>query len=320
MRKILVTGGCGFIGSNFINKLLSAKKGFYDIVNVDYMTYAANESNLKNLDFAKSYRHIPIDIGYDYSVRELFENFEFDVVIHFAAESHVDNSIASPSEFIKTNIMGTFNLLEGIRTHWKDKPENRFIHVSTDEVYGSLDVGDPAFTSETAYDPRSPYSASKASSDHLVSSYYHTYGLPVLITNCSNNYGENQHVEKLIPKTITRALNNEDIPIYGDGMNIRDWIYVGDHCEAILKVGNYGHCGQKYLIGADCERTNIEVATAIIRMTGSSSKIEFVTDRAGHDRRYAINTDEMLLLMGWKAKTNFEEGIKKTIEYYEGLK
>jgi len=320
MKSILVTGGYGFIGSNFINEVL----GDYDITNLDCMTYAANKENVKISEEIRdsiSYKHVNIDLRNKADVDALFDKNHFDIVIHFAAESHVDNSINGPEIFFDTNVKGTFNLLENCRKHWKGSYGNhRFIMVSTDEVYGSLQFGDEKFTTKSQYDPHSPYSASKAAADHMAMSYYHTYGLPVIVTNCSNNYGPNQHVEKLIPKIITRALEELNIPIYGDGLNIRDWIHVTDHVAALRKVIKYGIPGKKYLIGANCERNNIEVASSIIRMVGSISNIEFVEDRAGHDRRYAIDNSEIESEIGWKPVIDFESGIRETIEYYKNKK
>lgn len=316
MKSILVTGGYGFIGSNFINMLFNSFESML-VTNLDCMTYAADESNIDPTD--KNYKHVDIDIRNKEAVDKLFAENEFDIVVHFAAESHVDNSINGPKDFIETNINGTFNLLEAARHAWKSSHgAHKFIMVSTDEVYGSLQLGsDDKFTPTSQYYPHSPYSASKAAADHLAMAYFHTYGFPVIVTNCSNNYGPNQHVEKLIPKIITRALDDLTIPIYGDGLNIRDWLYVGDHCEAIMQAVKYGRVGKKYLIGGNCEKNNIEVTSTIIRMMGSLSNIEFVEDRAGHDRRYAIDASETQSELGWKPSTTFEEGLKKTIEFYK---
>ena len=318
MKKMLVTGGCGFIGSNFINYVLEN----YDdisIVNIDSMTYAADKHNIK---YSNSFRYFHVDCDIrDYEhLRQGFLFYDFDYVVHFAAESHVDNSISGPRIFIETNIVGTFNLLECIREFWKNDSEKKFIHVSTDEVYGSLgETG--KFTETTPYEPSSPYSASKASADHLSYAYFKTYGLPICITNCSNNYGPNQHEEKLIPKTIKRLINLQEVPIYGNGLNVRDWLYVEDHCSAIMRVLECGMEGQKYNIGGNEEHTNLEIIDTI----GSflfpdkscyESLLKHVEDRAGHDLRYAIDNSKNQLILDWKPKYTFKEGIEKTVDHY----
>ena len=311
--RIIVTGGSGFIGKNYIIKRLNEYEDDV-ILNIDNLTYASNDESIES----DRYKHLTVDICSDIML-DIINDFNPDAVIHFAAESHVDNSIENPDNFINTNILGTFNLLVSCRTASEKNPNFRFLHVSTDEVYGSLgETG--KFTEETAYDPRSPYSASKASSDHLVRAYFHTYGFPAMITNCSNNYGPYQHIEKLIPKIITNALNGEDIPIYGDGKNIRDWLYVEDHCDALNVVLDNGVLGETYNIGGDCELRNIDIVKKITASMGGDELITFVKDRLGHDFRYAIDHSKITRELGWKPKVNFKDGIKKTIEFYMGNK
>ncbi|NOZ35311.1 MAG: dTDP-glucose 4,6-dehydratase [Chlorobi bacterium] len=323
-KTILITGGAGFIGSHVI-RLFINKYPDYKIVNLDALTYAGNLENLEDISSKDNYRFEKGDITDAELVNTLFKKYAFDGVIHLAAESHVDRSISDPGTFIKTNILGTVNLLNAARNFWKDNFENkRFYHISTDEVYGSL--GNEGFFSETtAYDPRSPYSASKASSDHLVRAYLHTYKLPVVITNCSNNYGPNQFPEKLIPLAINNIKHNKPIPIYGKGENIRDWLYVIDHANAVDLVFHKGKNGETYNIGGNNERTNIalihklcEIADRKLgRKPGVSSKlITFVKDRAGHDLRYAIDSSKIQNELGWKPSVTFDEGIEKTIEWY----
>ncbi|WP_109098906.1 dTDP-glucose 4,6-dehydratase [Aquimarina sp. AU58] len=328
--NILITGGAGFIGSNFVN--LISKNDDSKIINLDALTYAADLANIE-VQNGTNYTFIKGDIC-DWSVVEkVFIEHNIDTVVHFAAESHVDNSIEGPKAFIETNIVGTFNLLQAAYQTWMKAPnqpklefENaRFLHVSTDEVYGTLGKTG-LFTEETSYAPNSPYSASKASSDMLVRSYFHTYGLPVVTTNCSNNYGPRQHNEKLIPTIIRKAINEENIPIYGDGKNIRDWLYVLDHCKGIDLVLRTGKVGETYNIGGKNERENIYIATTICeildtiipRSTTKSYKdlITYVTDRPGHDFRYAIDASKIENELGWNAEENFETGIKKTIDWY----
>lgn len=331
MRNVLVTGGCGFIGSNFIRHTLQHHPDDY-IVNLDKLTYAGNPTNLKDIEKNPRYRFVKGDICDTNLVAGIFAKEQIDTVVHFAAESHVDRSITGPAEFVRTNIFGTFNLLEAARGAWLKQTADasnksyRFLHVSTDEVYGSLgETG--AFQETTPYDPRSPYSASKASSDHLVSAYYHTYGLPALITNCSNNYGPYQFPEKLIPLIINNALQGKSLPVYGDGKNIRDWLYVIDHCEAILTVLQKGKLGETYNIGGNSEKQNIEIVHTICdildKETGllpegksRRSLITYVKDRAGHDRRYAIDATKIRTDLGWKPRVSFADGMKKTIEWY----
>jgi len=332
MKKILVTGGAGFIGSNFIPFFLETNVS-YHIINLDALTYAGDTQNLKEIESNPRYTFVQGDIGDRNKIESLFEEHDFFGVIHFAAESHVDNSISGPEAFIKTNINGTFTLLDVARKHWMNAPfefkkgheDNRFLHVSTDEVYGSLGpVG--LFTEQTPYAPNSPYSASKASSDLLVRSYFHTYGLNVVTTNCSNNYGPKQHKEKLIPTIIRKALNGEPIPIYGDGLNVRDWLYVLDHGKGINLAFHKGKSGETYNIGGRNERTNMQIVNAICNILDNSrprkdgqsyaSQITFVKDRAGHDKRYAIDASKIENELGWKAEENFESGIRKTISWY----
>jgi dTDP-glucose 4,6-dehydratase len=325
-RNILVTGGCGFIGSNFIRLALETLPGVR-IVNLDKLTYAGNPGNLADVEGDPRYHLVKGDICDAVLVANIFAVEQIDTVVHFAAESHVDRSIDGPTEFVQTNIVGTFALLEAAKRAWADKVnECRFLHVSTDEVYGSL--GDTGFFIEvTPYDPRSPYSASKASSDHLASAYQHTYGLPVIITNCSNNYGPYQFPEKLIPLIINNALLGKDLPVYGDGKNIRDWLYVGDHCQAILTALQKGQVGRTYNIGGNSEKQNIEVVRMICdlldEMTGPlpsgnprQELIRFVTDRPGHDRRYAIDASRIRDELGWEPSVTFEEGIRQTVKWY----
>lgn len=332
MKNLLVTGGAGFIGSNFIPYILS-KYSEYHVVNLDALTYAGELDNLKEVEGNDRYTFVHGNICDKQLLKDLFSKFAFSGVIHFAAESHVDNSIEGPEAFIRTNVLGTFMLLDTVRGHWMDAPfackqgkeSNRFLHVSTDEVYGSLGP-QGLFTESTAYAPNSPYSASKASSDMLVRSYFHTYGLNVVTTNCSNNYGPKQHDEKLIPTIIRKALSSQPIPIYGDGKNVRDWLYVLDHAVGVDMVFHKGKSGETYNIGGRNERTNNQIAARICslldrkrpRKDGKSysEQITFVKDRAGHDKRYAIDASKIERELGWTAIENFETGIEKTIEWY----
>lgn len=332
MKSILVTGGAGFIGSNFIPYFLTAHAD-YKVVNLDLLTYAGTLDNLKEVEENPRYEFVKGDICDRILVESLFNKYNFDGVIHFAAESHVDNSIAGPEAFIKTNINGTFTLLDVARKSWMQEPfkckpgfeSKRFLHISTDEVYGSLGK-DGLFTESTPYAPNSPYSASKASSDMLVRSYFHTYGLNVVTTNCSNNYGPKQHHEKLIPTIIRKALSVQPIPIYGDGTNVRDWLYVLDHAKGIDLVFHQGKPGETYNIGGRNERTNNQIVSTICelldkqspRRDGKSYKeqITYVKDRAGHDKRYAIDATKLETQLGWNAEENFESGIKKTMSWY----
>ena len=325
---LLVTGGAGFIGANFVLSTIAATGEA--IVNLDKLTYAGN---LKNLDaLAGDARHVFVkgDIADRALLRQLLAERKPRAIVHFAAESHVDRSIDGPAEFIQTNVVGSFSLLEEARAYWSslsggEKERFRFLHVSTDEVYGSLGAGDPAFTEATAYAPNSPYSASKAASDHLVRAYHHTYGLPVLTTNCSNNYGPRQFPEKLIPLIITNALADQPLPVYGDGLNVRDWLYVLDHCEAIRLVVENGRPGETYNIGGASEKANIDVVKTLCALLDEARPrkggryadlIALVKDRPGHDRRYAIDSAKIERELGWRPKESFESGMRKTVDWY----
>lgn len=323
-KTILLTGGAGFIGSHVV-RLLVNKYPDYQVINLDNLTYAGNLENLEDIKDSPNYSFIKGDIVDASFLAELFSSHQIDGVIHLAAESHVDRSIESPMDFIHTNIIGTVNLLNACRTAWKDQPEGkRFYHISTDEVYGSLGK-EGLFTEETAYDPRSPYSASKASSDHLVRAYYHTYGLPVVLSNCSNNYGPNQFPEKLIPLAINNIVNKKPIPIYGKGENIRDWLFVKDHADAIDQIFHQGAPGRTYNIGGINEWTNIDLIKLLCsimdrklkREAGSAeSLITYVKDRAGHDMRYAIDSSRISDELDWKPSLQFEEGLELTVDWY----
>ena len=302
---ILVTGGAGFIGSNFLQHLKIVTDE--EIVCIDKLTYAGKRNNVPSK--AKLY---VADIAGEDAIKTIFERHDIKTVFHFAAESHVDNSIKDCSEFIRTNIVGTVNLLNASLKHNVEK----FMHISTDEVYGSIENG--SFTEETNYDPRNPYSASKASSDHFVKAFHNTYGLPTVITNCSNNYGPRQHKEKLIPQTILNLLNDKKIPVYGDGKQIRDWLYVQDHCEALIEVWKRGVVGEKYNIGGECEVQNIDLIKKIISLMGKDdSMIEYVKDRPGHDRRYSTDISKITKDLNWKPRFDIDDGLTKTIEWYE---
>jgi len=308
--KLLVTGGAGFIGSNFIHYIFK-KYPSYRIVNLDVLTYAGNLENLKEAENNPKYKFVKGNICDEKLVNELMKGI--DIVVHFAAESHVDRSILNSEDFIKTNINGTRTLLEAA----KNNGGKRFHHISTDEVYGSLGKNDPAFNEKTPYDPRSPYSASKASSDHLARAYFHTYNLPVTISNCSNNYGPYQFPEKLMPLFITNLMEGKKVPVYGTGENVRDWLFVEDHCRAIDKIIHQGKIGETYCVGGNCEKTNLEITHEILKMMGKGEEnIEYVKDRPGHDKRYAIDFSKIKNELGWEPKISFEEGIKKTIEWY----
>ncbi len=327
---VLVTGGAGFIGSNFI--LQRVEKDTASLVNLDKLTYAGNLHNLASVAHEKRYEFVHGDIADRAVVRSLLDRRQPRAVVHFAAESHVDRSIRGPEDFIRTNVDGTFALLEEVRAHWEhlSEPERsdfRFLHVSTDEVYGSLGPDQPAFSEDTRYAPNSPYAASKAASDHLVRAYHHTYGLPTLTTNCSNNYGRFQFPEKLIPLVILNARNGKLLPVYGDGQNVRDWLYVEDHCEAIATVLARGRVGGTYNIGGWNEKRNLEIVETICdivdemagRSAVSSSRrelITFVKDRPGHDRRYAMDATKIERELGWRPKETFESGIRKTVRWY----
>ncbi len=341
LKSILVTGGAGFIGSNFIHYLFGENGFRGKVVNLDSLTYAGNLENLEAIDKTygekgeKRYVFHRVDIRDYEAVEEVFKSEEIDTVIHFAAESHVDRSIHGPRDFIETNILGTFNLLEIARHQWKDKEGVLFHHISTDEVYGSL--GDTGYFYEnTPYDPRSPYSAAKASSDHLVNAYFHTYGLPVTISNCSNNYGPYQFPEKLVPLMILNAAEGKQLPVYGDGLNVRDWLYVGDHCSAVSAIVRGGRTGETYNVGGRSEKTNIHVVTRICEIMDAANPIErndllrestfnigaykdlisFVKDRPGHDRRYAVNCDKIKMELGWGPSVTFDDGLQKTVRWY----
>jgi dTDP-glucose 4,6-dehydratase len=330
MQVILVTGGAGFIGANFISYFLKTNTAC-NVVNLDALTYAGDLSNVSELQENPRYTFIHGDICDREFVETLFNKYQFSAVIHFAAESHVDNSITNPDAFVKTNVFGTFNLLDTAKNYWMESPnvykkgfeDARFHHISTDEVYGTLGKTG-LFTEETPYTPNSPYSASKASSDLLVRSYFHTYGMNVVTTNCSNNYGPKQHDEKLIPTIIRKAISGEKIPIYGDGKNIRDWLYVLDHCKGIELVFTSGKSGETYNIGGKNERENLYIAHTICdildemipKKVSYKEQIQFVKDRPGHDYRYAIDATKLEHELGWEASENFESGILKTIQWY----
>lgn len=311
--KILVTGGCGFIGSNFIEYILHNTE--HEVINIDALTYAG-KSFFIDPSHESRYSFYRMDIG-DADVRNVLNTHQPDYIINFAAETHVDRSIGNPFPFVKTNILGTYNFICTVQDYFVKTPHLKFLHVSTDEVYGQLKMGEPAFTEKTPYAPSSPYSATKASSDHLVHAFHHTYGLPAIITNCSNNYGPRQHAEKFIPVIIHRALTDQKIPVYGNGMNVRDWLYVTDHCEALYKVLIDGVIGERYNIGGNAEHTNLYVATSILYMLDKPiSQLQFVEDRKGHDYRYAINNTYIQTTLGWKPAITFENGLQKTVEWY----
>ncbi len=326
---ILVTGCAGFIGSNFVHTWLASHDE--PVINLDKLTYAGNLENLASLANDKRHIFVQGDIGDRELVTTLLQAHQPRAILNFAAESHVDRSILGPGEFMQTNIIGTFNLLESVRAHWSGLPEAekqafRFLHVSTDEVYGTLGPNDPAFAETKAYEPNSPYAASKASSDHLVRAWHHTYGLPVVTTNCSNNYGPYHFPEKLIPLVILNALNGKPLPIYGDGQQIRDWLYVEDHCRAIARVLEAGRIGETYNIGGWNEKANLDVVKTICsrldvlrpRADGKPyfDQVTYVTDRPGHDRRYAIDAHKIERELGWKPAETFETGIQKTVQWY----
>ena len=330
LNRILVTGGAGFIGSNFVRYILEN----YDsvsIVNLDLLTYAGSLENLKDLPSQEQYRFIRGDICDEGLVQNILRDHQIDALVHFAAESHVDRSILGPGTFVQTNIIGTFSLLEATRKVWLEEKKVetnavRFHHISTDEVYGSLAPDDPAFEEKTPYAPNSPYAASKASSDHLVRSYAHTYGLPITLTNCTNNYGPFQFPEKLVPLMILNALDGKDLPIYGDGNQVRDWLYVEDHCEAIWRVLQNGRPGESYCIGGNNQPTNLGIVDTLCAILDklqphSSGKPyaflkKYVTDRPGHDRRYAMNTDKIRKELDWRPKHDLNEGMLKTVRWY----
>lgn len=309
--KLLITGGAGFIGSNFIYYIIN-KHPDYKIINLDLLTYAGNLENLKDIEKNPNYKFVKGDIADQKLVNELVK--DVDIIVNFAAESHVDRSILDPQNFVRTNIIGTYTLLEVAR----NSSNKRFHHISTDEVFGSLGPKDVPFNENTPYNPSSPYSASKAASDHMIRAYGHTYGLPITISNCSNNYGPYQFPEKLIPLFITNLLEGKKVPLYGDGMNIRDWIYVEDHCEAIDLIIHKGKIGETYCVGGNSEKTNKEITYKILELMGKDeSSIEFVRDRPGHDRRYAIDFSKIKTELSWEPKMTFREGLKKTIKWYK---
>jgi dTDP-glucose 4,6-dehydratase len=326
---IIVTGGAGFIGSNFILQWFARES--HSVVNLDCLTYAGNVANLSSVSTHPSYEFVHGDINDRELVAKLLQTRQPMAIVHFAAESHVDRSVLGPEEFVRTNIHGTFSLLEQAKSYWSSLPKAdqsrfRFLHVSTDEVYGSLGESDPAFCETTPYAPNSPYAASKAASDHLVRAYFHTYGLPTLTTNCSNNYGPFQFPEKLIPLMIHNALHGKHLPVYGDGKNVRDWLYVEDHCSAIRSVLHGGHPGETYNIGGRSERRNIDVVQTICAVLDEllpdsphkphAQLIEYVKDRPGHDRRYAIDSCRIERELDWQPQISFEVGIRKTVAWY----
>jgi dTDP-glucose 4,6-dehydratase len=326
LKPILVTGGAGFIGSNFVLHWLGREDS--PVVNLDKLTYAGNLANLASVANDQRHTFVHGDIGDRRLVADLLRSHQPRAIVHFAAESHVDRSIHSAEDFIRTNIEGTFHLLQEARQYVTTLPDGarqdfRFLHVSTDEVYGSLGPQDPAFTEITPYAPNSPYAASKAASDHMVRAFHHTHGLPVLTTNCSNNYGPYQFPEKMIPLMICNALKRAPLPVYGDGLNIRDWLHVGDHCEAVRQVLHRGVVGETYNIGGNCERSNLDVVREICGIlsdlrpgTRYESLIEFVKDRPGHDRRYAVDTRKIRKELGWAPEESFSSGLRKTVAWY----
>lgn len=311
-RKLLVTGGAGFIGSNFVRYILR-KYPNYEVINFDLLTYAGNLDNLRDQESNPRYKFIQGDLRDADLVDRVVGEEKPDIIVHFAAETHVDRSITGPDVFLQTNVTGTHNLLKAALGHGKI----RFHHISTDEVFGSLGPDDPRFNEQAPYDPKSPYSASKAASDHLVRAYQNTYGLPVTISNCSNNYGPYHFPEKLFPLFITNLLEDKKVPLYGDGMNVRDWLYVEDHCSAVDLIIHQGKIGETYCIGGDAEKTNKEVTYKILEIMGKGEEmIEFVQDRAGHDRRYAIDATKIKTELGWRPQVSFEEGLRRTIDWF----
>jgi len=327
-KHILVTGGAGFIGCNYVRYMLETDKQI-KIINLDALTYAGSLDNLKDLPGAERHVFVQGDICDRELIDRLLREHEIDTIVHFAAESHVDNSISGPEVFVKTNVLGTFTLLESARHYWQgekklDGSQCRFHHISTDEVYGTLDVDDPAFSETASYAPNSPYSGSKAGSDHLVRAYFHTYGISVTTTNCSNNYGPYQHSEKLIPTIIRNCVNGTPVPVYGDGSNIRDWLYVEDHCSGIDAVIRKGALGEMYNVGGVNEWNNINIVRCICNLMDEANEkdarhadlISFVNDRPGHDWRYAIDAEKMDNELNWKPAETFETGIRKTVEWY----
>jgi dTDP-glucose 4,6-dehydratase len=329
--RLLVTGGAGFIGSNFVLQQLASSEGIEFVVNLDKLTYAGNPANLRAVEKDARHRFVQGDIGDEALISRLLKEHDITAVVNFAAESHVDRSIEGPEAFVQTNVVGTLRLLQAARGYWSALPAGRreafrFLHISTDEVYGTLGPEDPAFSETTPYAPNSPYAASKAASDHLVRAYHHTYGMPVLTTNCSNNYGPFQFPEKLIPLVIQNAIEHKQLPIYGDGRNVRDWLYVEDHCRAIRLVLEQGRVGETYNVGGMSERYNLEVVDNICdlldelspRADGTSYRTQktFVPDRPGHDRRYAIDCSKLCGELGWKPLESLETGLRKTVSWY----
>ena len=328
MKKVIVTGGLGFIGSNLVNILLKKK---YFVINIDNVTYSSNFYNLRNISKNKNYRFIRLDINNHKKIFNVLKKYEPNAIFNLAAETHVDRSIDGPEKFIKSNILGVFNLLQAFRKFVEKNKRSRLIHISTDEVYGDILIG--RSKENDAYKPSSPYAASKASSDHLVYSYIRTFNIPAIITNCSNNYGPRQHPEKLIPKLIYNVLKNKSLPLYGKGLNSREWIYVDDHCEALIKIFERGKIGNFYNIGSNLNLKNIKISKLLIKIAksklniGKNVKIKFVKDRPGHDIRYALNSNKLIRSLKWKPKTNILMGLNKTFDwylknpgYYSGLK
>ncbi len=325
LKSILITGGAGFIGSHVV-RLFTLKYPDYLIVNADNLTYAGNLANLTDIEKRANYRFEKVDIVNKDEVVSLFDKYSFDAVIHLAAESHVDRSITGPDQFIYTNVIGTLNLLNSCRLKWASEMKGKlFYHVSTDEVYGSLENPGDYFTESTAYDPRSPYSASKASSDHLVRAYFNTYGLPVVISNCSNNYGPNQFPEKLLPLAINNIRSNKPVPVYGEGTNVRDWLFVTDHASAIDTIFHDGTAGETYNVGGNNEWKNIDLVKLLCRIMdsklgrpegSSEGLITFVRDRAGHDHRYAIDASKLKKELGWEPSVTLEQGLNETVDWY----
>ena len=330
MKNVLVTGGAGFIGSNFVRSILQHEPGVH-IINLDALTYAGSLENLQDLPSPEQHTFVQGDVCDRRLVDKLLRQYEIDTIVHFAAETHVDRSIVDPGAFIQTNVVGTFTLLEAARSAWVvEKPlpldQVRFHHVSTDEVFGTLAPGDPSFNENTPYAPRSPYAASKASSDHLVRSYFTTFGLPITISNCSNNYGPNQFPEKLIPLMVLHARDGKPLPVYGDGQQVRDWLYVQDHCDAIRLVIQKGRVGETYAVGGDNQPPNLEIVHTICRIMDQlqpnspyfphEQLIQFVTDRPGHDRRYSIDISKIQTELGWQPQRSLETGLRETVQWY----
>ena len=333
MRTYLVTGGAGFIGSNYIHYMFQKYDNEIRIINVDKLTYAGNLENLKDIENRENYTFVKADICDSEAIMKIFDENDIDRVVHFAAESHVDRSIRNPEVFVKTNVLGTLVMLNAAKSAWElpdgtFKPDKKFLHVSTDEVYGDLSLSEPAFTEQSPYHPSSPYSASKAASDHLVHAWHRTYGLPVIITNSSNNYGAYQHAEKLIPLMISNAVMGKPLPIYGDGRQIRDWLFVGDHVQALYLVLTKGRVGESYNIGGNCEKTNLEVVKMICELLEElvSNKpnhikyyedlMTFVKDRPGHDVRYSLDCSKIHAKLGWQPQITFEQGLRQTVKWY----